>query len=92
MRTIAWVLILAGIALCLVGVGGAVSQIAGVYSGTMADPLGKGPEGTEVRDSMLTWVYVGLAGVPVGIAGAYLRSRARLRARRSWPTAGDPIG
>lgn len=87
MRTIAWLLILGGIGLGVVGLAGAVANLAGLYSSTMADPMKDGPEGQQVGGSMMQWVYLGVAGLPVGVAGVWLRGRARLAERRAaqWP-------
>lgn len=87
MRTLAWLLIVGGIGLGVVGLGGAVANLAGLYSRTIADPMKDGPEGRQVGNSMLQWVYVGIAGLPVGVAGVWLRGRARLAQRRAaqWP-------
>lgn len=88
MRPLAWTLILLGIGLSVAGLGGALIDLAGLYSHTLADPMKDGPEGQQVSTSMLQWFYMGAAGVPVGVLGLWMRGHARLIERRRARAAG----
>lgn len=80
MRTlIGLVLALTGLAVVLYGLGTALSQIAGLYGGALADPLGQ-PDGTEkaVADGMWRSAMIGACGLPLLIVGSAMTGRGLL--------------
>lgn len=85
---LAWVWILCGIAMMVLGLGRAVSELASTYGHVLDDPLGEPDVPEEQRgDRMLVHVAIGAGGlIPLGIGGVLLaRGRARGRARSVAP-------
>ncbi len=87
-RTLAWLLLLIGGGIVLVGIGTALRELGSLYSDIMADPLGQ-PEGREeaVIPAMLRGVLIGAAGVPVLLTGSIMLIAARIRARHARSTS-----
>jgi len=83
-KTVAWLLMLAGGGIVLVGIGTALRELGSLYSDIMADPLGQ-PEGREeaVIPAMLRGVLIGAAGVPILLAGSVMLMASRIRARHA---------
>lgn len=83
-KTVAWLLMLVGGGIVLVGVGSALRELGSLYSDIMADPLGQ-PEGREeaVIPAMLRGVLIGAAGVPILLAGSVMLMASRIRARHA---------
>lgn len=70
---LAWLLLLIGGLLVLYGIGTAVLSLAGLYEANLTEPMNQ-PEGSEdaASGAMMRGVFIGLAGVPLFIAGAVL--------------------
>lgn len=65
-------LVLAGGAVMLYGIGSALVELVGLYQGAMTDPLGDSREGGEVSVEMARSVLIGSAGVLPFIIGTVL--------------------
>jgi len=81
-KTLAWLLILVGGGIVLVGIGTALRELGSLYADMTTDPLGQ-PEGREeaVVPAMFRGVLIGVAGAPLLLAGSFMLITARIRAR-----------
>lgn len=77
---------LIGAAVAIVGLFGALSELIGLYSSALADPLAAdAPEGKAVGAAMFRWAIIGAFGVPFLLVGSVLLKLSlfqRLRGRR----------
>lgn len=84
--TLGILLTIVGGAVVLVGLFGALSELIGLYSSAMNDPLAAdAPEGRAVGAAMFRWAVVGAVGVPLLLVGSVLLKLSlfqRLRGRR----------
>lgn len=89
MRTmLGLILTLAGAAIIVYGIYGAMTELAGMYQGALEDALAS-PQGGEegVGDRMLRGVKIGAVGVPLLLVGSFmlkmsLFQRLRKKARK----------
>lgn len=65
-------LVLAGGAVMLYGIGSALLELVGLYQGAMTDPLGDSREGKAVSAEMIRHVLTGAIGVLPFIIGTVL--------------------
>ncbi len=81
-KTLAWLLLLIGGGIVLVGIGTALRELGSLYADMTTDPLGQ-PEGREeaVVPAMFRGVLIGAAGIPILLAGSLMLMAARIRAR-----------
>jgi hypothetical protein len=82
MKALALVLILAGAGIILFGGYRALGTLASLYQRNLEDPMGQ-PDGAEQAASsqMLRGVMIGAAGVPLLLAGHFVRRKAWRRRR-----------
>ncbi len=91
MRWFAVLLLLGGLALMIIGIGGAVRELGETYSHVLNDPLEARPEdeGDALAGRMLVFVGIGVVGVvPAAVGGAMLKIGLIRRLRGRSKTVG----
>ena len=83
-KTLAWLLVIVGGGIVLVGIATALRELGLLYADLMTDPLDQ-PEGREeaVVPAMLRGVLIGAVGVPILLTGSFMLMAARIRARHA---------
>jgi hypothetical protein len=80
LRTLAIIATILGGLMTLIGIFGAIAQLASMYSSALSDPMGNAPApvAKDVSSSMLTYVAVGTVGVVLLTIGSFILGKGVL--------------
>lgn len=83
MRALGWFLAIVGSLAAGAAVLMAVREIGALYTGTLEDPMGDGPEAEQVATNILMYVALAVPGMAVSFLGFVLIVRARIKNSRA---------